>query len=642
MERLRIGIRMKVVLTLAAMAAVPLGAVLGFAIDWWATLQREIATQNIAEVARAESRNLSMSLMQDVHAWRESLERDEVLSQIPQNPEAIPGARRDELDRDWPHMSTTEPAMASVLNHPISRHLRRLMKNDERILQVFVTDRLGQEIAATGRTKDFYQGDEDWWTESYNEGRGKIVVEQVQFDFSVQAYPVDICLPLLNSEGRLLGVAKVKLDLNKWFVRATSVPAGSGSQPSLIGSDGQIIWRAGLTAESVGRQRVSQVPHGHKEGVLMAEGELRAYMPLKISGQIDELDVQMPDWTLVLSEAESEVMAPVNQFIKQAIVAALLVLLTMLVGGMLLVDRLIVRRINHLQKATHRVASGDFTARAVDTKPFLGADEIDDLAHDFDQMVAQVRQSHLELQSNSELKTNFIRVASHELRTPVSYILGMYKLLRDNRDPDRLVQALQSISTRAKRLDDIIQAMFKLMPGQLYEETVRYEDIVVSELLGEVYMYCFPFIEQRRQRLIMDVPPDLPTLRADKEKLRDIIENLVFNAVKFTPDSGEIRLDARGDLNGMLSISITDQGPGIPEADLPHLFQPFYSGGDVLQHSTGQSGYQKRGIGLGLAIVRHFVELHGGTVTVSSNPTGSTFTVTLPATPPARLADLGI
>ncbi len=229
----------------------------------------------------------------------------------------------------------------------------------------------------------------------------------------------------------------------------------------------------------------------------------------------------------------------------------------------------------------------------------------------------------------NELKTNFIRVAGHELRTPVSYILGAVRLLKDSRDPDKLLHAIQVMGAKAKRLDEIIQGMFKLIRQERYGAEMCYEDVIVGELVEEVQLDVFSFVNRRNQKFLIEGAKDVPVIRGDRAKLRDVIENLVMNAIKFTPDGGEIRLDA-SESDGYLTIAVSDQGPGIPPAELKHIFEPFYSGGDVLKHSSGMIGYEKRGIGLGLAIVQYFVELHGGGVDVETGSEGSTFMVRIP------------
>jgi signal transduction histidine kinase len=158
----------------------------------------------------------------------------------------------------------------------------------------------------------------------------------------------------------------------------------------------------------------------------------------------------------------------------------------------------------------------------------------------------------------------------------------------------------------------------------------------ISSLLESVYTDCQPWIERRDQRLIVEPGDEGLTIQADESKLRDIVENLVMNGIKFTPDGGQVKIEVQKQLGGYISIEVTDQGPGIPESDRPHIFEPFYSGSDVLKHSTGKSGHGKKGMGLGLAIVKHFTDLHGGIVQFVTGQSGSTFIVQIPIEPPQR------
>ena len=133
-----------------------------------------------------------------------------------------------------------------------------------------------------------------------------------------------------------------------------------------------------------------------------------------------------------------------------------------------------------------------------------------------------------------------------------------------------------------------------------------------------------------RQTLDADVPDDLGMMQVDADKIRDSINHLLLNAIKFTPDSGKITLAARR-VDGGITITVTDTGSGIDADCLPKLFQPFFTGFDVSKHSSGHYEYGRRGLGLGLSVVKAFVELHGGHVNVTSEAgKGSTFTITLP------------
>ena len=116
----------------------------------------------------------------------------------------------------------------------------------------------------------------------------------------------------------------------------------------------------------------------------------------------------------------------------------------------------------------------------------------------------------------------------------------------------------------------------------------------------------------------------------ERSKIRDVLLNLVMNAIKFTPDGGSITI-AVAPLHNTVEFRVTDTGIGISEADSPHVFDEFFTTFDTMHHSTGDYEFQKRGVGVGLALVKRFVEMHGGAVGVESTEgQGSSFWFTLP------------
>ena len=154
-----------------------------------------------------------------------------------------------------------------------------------------------------------------------------------------------------------------------------------------------------------------------------------------------------------------------------------------------------------------------------------------------------------------------------------------------------------------------------------------------------------PFVAERKQNLVVDVAENLPPIDADKDKLEDALTNLLSNAIRFSPDGSTIRVAAHEVVGDMLEILVEDSGPGIPAADLANLFEPFYTGSDILHHHSGTFEFGSKGIGLGLAIVRRFIELHGGIVRAHqlakgapgavlpggmTGPTGTQFQILLP------------
>ena len=250
--------------------------------------------------------------------------------------------------------------------------------------------------------------------------------------------------------------------------------------------------------------------------------------------------------------------------------------------------------------------------------------------------VSERKRVEAELARSSELKSKVIQVAGHELRTPLSYIMAMPRLMEGVSDTGKLKHAMETMEAKARRLSEIVQSMFKLMPGQDYGQHLDLREVALADILEGVRSDCLPFVDERDQSLVIEQAEGLPNLRVDPNKIHDALENVIGNAIKFTPEGGTIRVVAAREDSRHIRIEIADQGPGIPPGDLPNIFTPFYSIDDVMKHSSGSIGKTKHGMGLGLAVVKHFTEMHGGSVSVATGEQGSTFTLVLPIDRPAE------
>ena len=635
---MRIGIRPRLVALLVLVAVLPLGMALAAITIGGRRFRIQSLGQAIRAMAFAEANAVGVVVGKDVEKIHVGLQQSRmVVSLLAACTDKLPQAELDELDTRWPTMSPDDPAMASVLNHPIAERLRAFQKEDSRLAELLVTDCFGQLIAATGRTSDYYQADEAWWQGANHDGRGRLFVTPVDYDHSTGIWSLDLCIPI-RSEGKVVGVVKTVLAVSRWVGSRSSTIGGVPVHLMLARDDGTIVYRHGLEPLSeVVKDWHGRIASGKGAGWRTTrDGQIQGFARVVLPEKIGPEPLVGPSWSLIYYASKADALGAVYRLSLIVLAIGLAIIGGIFLFGLFLAERGIVRRVRRLEHATRQVAGGDLTHR-IESRPggpgLLGRDEIDALSDDFNRMIGRVQDSHSELESANELKVNFIRVASHELRTPISYILATVKLLRDSTDPDRLLQAVQSMGAKAKRLDEIIQAMFKLMPDQQYSEHLNYGEVIISELLEEVYLDCFPFVQGRDQQFIIENGQDLGTIEADRAKLRDILENLVMNAIKFTPDKGVIKLRVAHELGGHVSFSIQDQGPGINEQDMPYIFEPFYGSKDVMKHSSGKVGFQKRGMGLGLAIVKHFTEMQGGTVRVDVTATGTTFTVTLPAGP---------
>jgi signal transduction histidine kinase len=258
-------------------------------------------------------------------------------------------------------------------------------------------------------------------------------------------------------------------------------------------------------------------------------------------------------------------------------------------------------------------------------------------------LLAELQESNARLLEANRLKGAFIEVASHELNTPVTVVLGMIELWKMSQGASASPierQWVDRIGAAAGRLARTVERMLKLVRNREFTQALELQPIELEPLVRRAIDDLSPYLELRNQAVSVSIEPNLGSLEADPSKISDVLTNLLANAVKFTPDGGTIRVEVRAEPNAgdWVRFSIRDQGVGVSLGDQQHLFEPFFTGFDTLRHSSGEYQFGKRGIGLGLWLVKTFVELHGGRVEVSSTPgAGSTFAFVLPRSRAALL-----
>jgi signal transduction histidine kinase len=246
---------------------------------------------------------------------------------------------------------------------------------------------------------------------------------------------------------------------------------------------------------------------------------------------------------------------------------------------------------------------------------------------------AQLETANAELRRANDLKRAFIRVASHELRTPLTIILGLSELSATAVDTSPALHGwLEHIHQASGRLNDRVDQMVKLLQAEQFERPLQRRATDLAGLLRAASQEVASFIALRCQHLELALSDGLGTVDVEADKLDDAVVQLLMNAIKFTPDGGTIRLSAQRPLGGGVRIEVADTGMGIDAETQARLFEPFFTRMDVSRHCSGTFEFDRRGLGLGLAVARVFVEMHGGRIDVASEPgKGTRFTITLPA-----------
>jgi two-component system phosphate regulon sensor histidine kinase PhoR len=234
-----------------------------------------------------------------------------------------------------------------------------------------------------------------------------------------------------------------------------------------------------------------------------------------------------------------------------------------------------------------------------------------------------------DLRRADQVRRDFVANVSHELRTPLTAIRGYVEALAD--DPasteDR-ARFLEIITRHVSRMERLVKDLLRLAGLDAGQEPVERSDSPMQGLLAGAVSDLSSIVTARKQQVEILVDPSVETIRTDPAKLQDALRNLIENAVNYSPEGSRIRLSAQPEAGGV-AVTVSDEGPGIPEADLDRIFERFYR---VDKARSRESG----GTGLGLSIVKHLVELLGGRVSAANRPEGgAVFTISLPPVPPA-------
>src|SRR6266480_3094922 len=255
-----------------------------------------------------------------------------------------------------------------------------------------------------------------------------------------------------------------------------------------------------------------------------------------------------------------------------------------------------------------------------------------DLVAERQRLLAELQRKNEELERANSLKQAFIEVASHELRTPLTILSGLVGLsLRVQSLGDPLKDWLKRIDQAGQRLQMLVNQLVTMLEAKKFDRPLEKKTVELTALLRQSVDDVRPFIELRKQTLDLQVDQNLGAMELDELKVRDCINHLLLNAIKFTPDNGRIGLAASRGADGSATVAVTDTGIGIDASCQKQLFEPFFTGFDVSHHSSGHFEYGRKGIGLGLSVVKAFVEMHGGTIEVSSEVgKGTSFTIALP------------
>lgn len=328
-------------------------------------------------------------------------------------------------------------------------------------------------------------------------------------------------------------------------------------------------------------------------------------------------------FTIVVSKPYTTRLATLDSVRGTLLFAGVIAVVVSLVVGVLVARRL-TTPLARLRRAASRLAQGQLDERA----PRSDIVEIDDLSRQFNVMADRLSESLRMLEADRDQLREFVADVSHELRTPIAALRAFTELQRDGQvDEATRREFLDRSSEQISRLDWMSTNLLDLsrIDAGIFPLDVRPGDL--RDPIRSVVEAHSELAEQRGVSLMSEVPPAPVMLRFDRERIVQLLTNLVGNGLKFTPRGGQVRVVLTDVPEGAV-LEVSDSGPGILAAELPHIFERFFRGTNV-----GEA--RASGSGLGLAIARSIVEMHGGQIEVASKiGEGSAFTVRLPRTAP--------
>jgi signal transduction histidine kinase len=247
---------------------------------------------------------------------------------------------------------------------------------------------------------------------------------------------------------------------------------------------------------------------------------------------------------------------------------------------------------------------------------------------DLKERAEKLAQAHKELQESDRLRAEFVQNMSHELRTPLTFVRGYVELLLEGRLGPLTEQQKQGLGIVAQRTKTIIELVNDILALQRVERgELQFAPLSMEELARSAIEGAEASARQGGLKLVPDFQPELPPVMGDRARLDQVFNNLIGNALKFSPETGGTITVRLRRVDGFVRVDVVDQGIGIAGNHLARIFERFYQ-------VDGSSKRRYGGTGLGLAIVKEIVDAHGGTVTVESEPNvGSTFSFTVPVVP---------
>jgi len=543
--------------------------------------------------------------------------------------------------------ATKSPEMAAQGLPPHYRlELQRLLYLSPAIDEAVALDAYGKAQAALSRSRAVSRDPSIDLSASaafHEAKKGIPYFGPVHFIRGSEPY-MTIAFPIESFPGNVIGVLQAEVNLKYIWELILGIKVGKAGYAYAITSSGDLIAHPDLSLVLQGHNiaHLDQVkaafqatPDIPKAGALVANN-LQGKRVISSYAIIPNLV-----WAVFIERPAQEAYEPLYASMLRAS-SLLLIGLGVAVLASLFVARRVVRPLRTLREGVERIGSGDLSLRL----QLKTGDEIEVLAEEFNKMTSALEEAYKGLERKvaertkelvmanrkldeaSKYKAQFFANVTHELRTPLHAIIGFTRLVLRSTEghlPELHKADLKKVLMSAEQLLNLINGVLDLSKIEAGRMEILVEPLRLEEVVHTAMSTVEPMLNDGQVRLITRIAPDMPPMRTDRDKLKQILINLLSNAAKFT-EQGEIGISAWKE-NGSVKLVVSDTGIGMRKEALDYIFEEF-------RQAEPPSAKKYGGSGLGLAIVKRLVGLLGGDIHVESEPgKGSKFTVTLPINP---------
>ena len=521
--------------------------------------------------------------------------------------------------------------------------LKRLFYLAPAITQATILDDRGRRLAQLSRLRVVSTAKDSDYSSStaFQQARlGRSYLGPVFFARNSEPY-LTIALPIEQFKGEIVGALLAEVNLKYVWDVVSSIKAGSAGYAYVVARSGDLVAHPDIALVLQNRNIADLAQIRAAFGSAVETGKFREAKNIHGKDVISSFAlIPRLDWAVFIERPVEEVY--------ETLYGSLLRTSTLLLIGLgvaLLASGLVARRVlsplKRLGEGVKRIGSGDLNYR-VDLRT---GDEIESLADEFNKMAVGLQQAREELEQKvahrtaelalvnqkldeaSRHKSAFLASVSHEFRTPLNAIIGFAEVLLDPTlkvTEQERKQFLSDIFNSGKHLLKLINEVLDLSKIEAGRMDLQIEPASLHATLETVQKTMRPLADKRAIVMRFESDGEVGTLPMDVARIRQVLLNLLGNAIKFTPDSGAVWVRAARE-NGQARIEVGDTGPGIPDEDRQRIFLEFE------RLAANGKGDKSEGTGLGLALAKKFVELHGGKLWMESEMgQGSRFFFTLP------------